>query len=93
MDDSAGVAAMYVLVLNAGSSSLKFNLFDMAKEASVAEGAAERIGLDEAILEMRKGEKRTLIIPYWLGYGEAGKPPAIPPRATLVFDVELVDFH
>ncbi len=50
-------------------------------------------GLDEAILEMRKGEKRTLIIPYWLGYGEAGKPPAIPPKATLVFDVELVDFH
>jgi FKBP-type peptidyl-prolyl cis-trans isomerase len=50
-------------------------------------------GMDDALLEMRKGEKRTLIIPYWLGYGEAGKPPAIPPRATLVFDVELVDFH
>jgi FKBP-type peptidyl-prolyl cis-trans isomerase len=50
-------------------------------------------GWDEAFLTMKKGARRTLIIPYWLGYGEAGRPPAIPPRATLVFDVELVDFH
>ncbi len=50
-------------------------------------------GWDEAFLSMKKGARRTLIIPYWLGYGEAGRPPSIPPRATLVFDVELVDFH
>ncbi|WP_306589562.1 acetate/propionate family kinase [Geothrix sp. 21YS21S-4] len=41
---------MFVLVLNAGSSSLKFNLFDMTKETSIAEGMAERIGLAEANL-------------------------------------------
>jgi FKBP-type peptidyl-prolyl cis-trans isomerase len=50
-------------------------------------------GWDEAFLTMPRGAKRTLIIPYWLGYGDAGNPPTIPPRATLVFDVELVDFH
>lgn len=50
-------------------------------------------GWDEAFLTMKKGEKRTLIIPYWLGYGVSGKPPTIPPRATLVFEVELVDFR
>lgn len=50
-------------------------------------------GWDEAFLTMKKGEKRTLIVPYWLGYGVSGKAPNIPPRATLVFEVELVDFH
>ena len=50
-------------------------------------------GLDEALLTMKKGSKRTLIVPYWLGYGEAGQPPLVPPRATLVYEVELVDFN
>jgi len=50
-------------------------------------------GWDEAFLTMKKGGRRTLVIPYWLAYGDAGRPPLIPGRATLVFDVELVDFH
>jgi FKBP-type peptidyl-prolyl cis-trans isomerase len=50
-------------------------------------------GWDEALLTMKKGARRTLIVPYWLGYGETGNPPMIPPRATLVFELELVDFH
>jgi len=50
-------------------------------------------GWDEALLQMRKGEKRTLIVPYWLAYGLDGRPPKIPPRATLVFDIELLDIR
>jgi FKBP-type peptidyl-prolyl cis-trans isomerase len=49
-------------------------------------------GWDEAIATMKKGEKRTLIIPWWLGYGESGKGP-IPGKATLIFDVELLDIR
>jgi FKBP-type peptidyl-prolyl cis-trans isomerase len=50
-------------------------------------------GWEEAFLLMRKGEKRTLIVPFWLAYGLEGRPPNIPPRATLVFDVELLDIR
>jgi FKBP-type peptidyl-prolyl cis-trans isomerase len=49
-------------------------------------------GLDEAVATMRKGEKRTLIIPWWLADGERGKGP-VPPRATLVLEVELRDIR
>ena len=51
------------------------------------------LGWDEAFLTMRRGEKRTLIIPYWLGYAGSNRPSSIPYHATLVFEVELVDFH
>ena len=49
-------------------------------------------GWEEALLTMRKGEKRTLIVPYWLAYGENAQG-RIPPRATLVFKIELLDFR
>jgi len=67
---------------------------DRGKPFQFAVGMRQVIpGWDEAFLDMKKGEKRTLIIPYNLAYGEAGHPPVIPPKATLVFDVELIDFR
>jgi peptidylprolyl isomerase len=47
-------------------------------------------GWDEAVLAMKVGEKRRIYLPANLGYGARGAGAAIPPHASLIFDVELL---
>lgn len=50
-------------------------------------------GWDEAVLDMKVGEKRQIHVPPGLAYGDKGAGGAIPPGATLIFDVELVQLR
>lgn len=47
-------------------------------------------GWEEGVQGMKVGETRKLFIPYALAYGANGRPPVIPPKSNLVFEVELL---
>ena len=65
---------------------------DRKQPFDFALGAGQVIqGWDEGFAGMKIGGKRTLIIPAEMGYGARGAGGVIPPNATLIFDVELLD--
>jgi FKBP-type peptidyl-prolyl cis-trans isomerase len=76
-----------------GNKGAKFDSsLDRNKPITFTLGQKQVIpGWDEGISGMKVGGKRTLIIPPQLAYGATGSGGVIPPNATLIFDVELVN--
>ncbi len=73
-------------------------VFDSSRERNtpfsfnIGEGRVIQ-GWDEGLATMSVGSNRLLIIPADLAYGESGIPDVIPPNATLIFDVELLEIE
>jgi len=76
-----------------GAKGKKFDSsVDRKKPFSFVLGEQKVIeGWERGVSTMKAGGKRTLIVPPTLGYGAAGNGAAIPPNATLIFEVELLD--
>lgn len=67
-------------------------VFDSSKGSSPIEFPLNNLieGWQKGIPGMKVGGTRKLTIPYRMAYGERGSPPVIPPRADLVFEIELL---
>lgn len=94
-DAPSPVPGMLVSVVYKGMllNGTVFDEAEASKPLKIRLGRGNLVeGWEEALQKMHQGEKWLLIVPPELAYGSRGRLPSIPRSATLVFEMELVDF-
>ncbi|GAB9474460.1 hypothetical protein Gpo141_00011583 [Globisporangium polare] len=86
------VKVHYVGTLTDGSKFDSSRDHGRAFEFKLGAGQVIR-GWDEGVAKMSLGQVAKLTLSHEYAYGERGYPPVIPPKATLVFEVELLGFN
>jgi len=72
-------------------SGVEFDRSRKEEPFSFTIGSSQVIkGWEQGVLGMCVGEKRKVVVPPELGYGDTGAPPDIPPNAVLVFELDLI---
>lgn len=88
--DGSKVKVHYTLWLESGKRVESSH--DKGKPKSFIVGGGQVIkGWDSGVPGMKVGGKRRLVVPAVLGYGDKGALPSIPPNATLIFEIELIE--
>lgn len=88
--DGSVVRVHYTGTLKSGKKFDSSRDRDEPFEFTIGSGQVIK-GWDKGVVGMKVGGQRKLTIPFDLAYGKEGKPPDIPPRATLIFDIELIE--
>jgi FKBP-type peptidyl-prolyl cis-trans isomerase len=87
-----------LVIHSTGTVTSSGAVFDDSRESGMAHTVAVGVnktlqGMDTALLEMRKGCRRRLLITADLAYGKEGLRPHVPPNADIIYDVEVVDIN
>ena len=87
----SGVSVEYTGWLQSSGKKFDSSYDRSGNPLSFAVGQGQVIqGFDEGVLGMQEGGIRRLIIPAALAYGAQGSPPAVPPNANLIFDIQMI---
>lgn len=83
----------YTCTLEDGGSVIESSRRTRRRPFEFAVGTGQVVrGIDRSITKIFYGERARVSVTPFYGYGDAGRPPLIPPGAALIFDVDLLDF-
>jgi hypothetical protein len=88
VDSGATVRVHYIATLAKGGAVLR-DSHDGAPSEIIIGSTKTICGFERALVGMRPGEERRVVVPSTLAFGENGRSPGIPPGADIVFDIEL----